>query len=227
LKDKRAKAFRQILSDAVREKLAAGICPDTILPLFRETLAFSQTLISELEASGDSPAVACKSGCFLCCHSRVSVIPLEALLMAEFVAAKFSRSQVDELVKRIHRAHDLTQGKTDKQIYTLKTVLPCVFLEGGRCSVYEARPSICRAWNAFDAADCRSAYDSADYRARVASSPARRLVFGAARDLFQQLSVESVLQHHTLTLCDAMADCLLSSDPLVSWARGDDIFHYN
>ena len=219
--------FRQILSDAVRGKLDAGSPREAMLPLFREILDFSQTLIFELEASGDSPRVACKSGCFLCCHSRVSVIPLEALLMAEFVDAEFSALQVDALVGRIHRSHDLTNGKSPEQIYALKDELPCVFLDGGRCSVYQARPSICRAWNALDSADCKVAYDSSDASASVASSPARRLVYGSARDLFQQLSLESFLQHDTLTLSEAMADCFHSPDPLACWARGDGIFHYH
>jgi len=147
--------------------------------------------------------------------------------MAEFVELEFSGPRVHALQDRIHRSHDLTKGKSPEQIYALKKELPCVFLEEGKCSVYQARPSICRAWNAFDAAECQSAYDSADSAASVGSSQARRLVFGAARDLFQQLCLESFLQHDTLILCEAMADCFLSPEPLACWARGDKIFHYN
>ncbi len=222
-----AGAFGQILSNAVRKKLDAGLSREAILPLFRETLDFSQALIVELEASGGSPQVACKSGCFLCCHSRVSVIPLEALLMAEFVRLTFSGPEVLALRNRIHRSHGLTEGKRPEQIYALKKDLPCVFLEGGRCSVYEARPSICRAWNSFDEAECRSAYESSDSAASIASSPARRFVFGAARDLFQQISLEFSLQSDTLLLCDAIADCFHSQGPLSCWARGEAIFRYN
>lgn len=219
-------AFAQFLFDAVREKLDGITSHAAILPVFQQVLEFLQTLVTQLEDGGESPLVACRSGCSFCCHSQVSIIPIEALLMAGFVVAEFTGSQVRSLQDRIVRARSLTAGKSPSQVYAMKKDLPCIFLDGGRCGVYTARPSICRSWNSFDAAACRLAYDSPDMASSVSSSPARNFVFGTARELFQTLTRDLSLQHDTLLLPNAMSDCFLLPDPLVHWAKGEIVFHY-
>ncbi len=199
---------------------------EAILPVFQEVLEFSQTIIRNLERAGQSPKVACQSGCSYCCHSQVNIIPIEALAICAFIKTDFTSGQVSTLNAGISRARSLTAGKTFKQVYAIRADLPCVFLTAGKCSIYAMRPSICRSWNSFDAGACRHAYGSFDAASSVETSPARNFVFGTTRDLFEQLSVSLSLQSGTLLLHNAMFDCLNSSDPLGCWARGDDVFGY-
>ena len=217
--------FARILSDAVRQKLEGITSQKALLPILLEVLEFSQSLVTELETTGASHEVACASGCDFCCYSQVSIIPLEALLMDGFVKAQFSSNQIFALRGRIDRSCAMAAGKSFEQIHAMKNDRPCVFLESGRCSVYQVRPSICRSWNSFDAGACRTAYGSRDPEAGIASSPARNFVFGTARNLFQQISRDLELQYDTLLLSDAMSDCFLSGDPLDQWSRGELIFH--
>lgn len=219
--------FARILSNALAARLEGMASNAALVPVFQEILAFSQTLVDELEVSGLSPRVACSSGCTFCCHSQVNIIPLEALLMAGFVKEVFSGPQVQALRGRIDRSRAMTTGKSPGQIYGMKKDLPCVFLEAGTCSIYTARPSICRSWNSFDALACRAAYHSPDAASSVSSSEARNFIFGTARTLFQQLTRDRALQHNTLFLYNAMSDCFLDPDPLTQWARGELVFHYD
>lgn len=215
----------RILSEAVRQKLAGVTSNDALLSIFLEVLDFSQILVSELETAGESPCVACTSGCAFCCYSQVSIIPLEALLMDRYVKAEFSSEEISALRSRIDRVRSMTAGKSFQQIHAIKTNLPCVFLESGRCSVYTVRPSICRAWSSFDTTACRVAYDSRDPEVCIASSEARNFIFGTARNLFQQFSRDLILQCDTLLLYNAMSDCFSFEDPLRYWGRGELVFH--
>ncbi|CDN90608.1 hypothetical protein BN948_05053 [Hydrogenophaga intermedia] len=79
-----------------------------------------------------TPFSACRHGCAHCCHIAVSVPEVEAKL----IAAKTGRR-----LQRPLRPRSLADG-ADEHDYGYDD--PCVFLEGGRCSIYEHRPLACR-----------------------------------------------------------------------------------
>ena len=227
----RENEFEAILFQTIHKKLnqktSDGIkFHDAILPVFQETLEFSDSIVQNLEKNGQSPKVACRSGCNYCCHSQVNIIPIEALLISAFIKTDFTVTQVSALNAEISQIHLLTAGKTLEQLYAIKGDLPCLFLMKGKCSIYKMRPSICRSWNSFDSKSCKTAYNSVDYRSPVIGSQARNFVFGTTRSLFGQLSKAFSLQSETLLLPDAMSDCLNNSDPIGQWARGCDVFRY-
>jgi hypothetical protein len=221
--------LERILFHTIQEKLQQKKTDgfklyDVILPVFQEMLEFSDQIVLDLEENGHCPEVACQSGCSYCCHSQVSVIPIEALLIGAFIKTDFSRMEISELHTGMSQINARTCGKTLEQIYVIKDGLPCLFLKQGKCRIYHMRPSICRSWNSFDSAACRSAYDSADYRSQVPGSPARNLIFGTTRSLFKDLSDVFSLQSDILSLPHAVSDCLNSTDPLAQWLNGDVLF---
>ena len=73
--------FKTILVNFTRKKMTHGTHRDTILVAIQAVMVFIQEIIEQLEASGQSPAVSCGSGCCFCCHSLIRVIPAEALLI--------------------------------------------------------------------------------------------------------------------------------------------------
>lgn len=224
--------FEQILSRILQEKLyekkmnGVGF-QDAILLVFKEVLEFSDSIIQDFERDGKSPRVACKSGCSYCCHSLVHIIPIEALLIFQFISVNFTCSEINALRDVISHTRLLTQGKTVAQIYTLKHELPCMFLKHGKCTIYAIRPSICRSWNSMDAKTCRVAYDSFDYKSSVNASPIRNFILGTTRELFEQFSEALLFQSKTLLLHNAVSDCLNSFDPLGLWAKGYRVFSYD
>ena len=82
------------------------------------------TKISEIGA----PLTACKNGCSYCCYQAVSVSELEARDISKLTGRRYVKPQVTDI-------------KEDRQRFA---GVPCVFLEKGQCSIYEARPLICR-----------------------------------------------------------------------------------
>jgi len=223
--------FEEILFQTIQEKLfqkkSDGLrFHDAILPVFQEILEFSDSIVQNLEENGQSPKVACQSGCNYCCHSQVNIIPIEALLISAFIKKNFTFTEVSALHAEISQIHLLSAGKTLKQLYDLKGNLPCLFLKKGKCSIYKVRPSICRSWNSFDSLSCKAAYNSVDYRSSIIGSPARNFVFGTTRALFEQLSEVFSLQSDTLLLPNAISDCLNNAAPLNQWAKGYDVFKY-
>ena len=82
---------------------------------------------------GAGPFVACARGCSACCHMNVSITDLEADRLAQAsgrAPAKLSRAVKHELDEYIG--------------------VPCPFLKDGECSVYDARPFMCRQHLSFD-----------------------------------------------------------------------------
>lgn len=65
--------------------------------------------------------VPCKKGCTHCCRIPVSISELEAEYIAKF-----------------------TKNKRTKAILPAETNSPCPFLQKGACSIYTARPFVCR-----------------------------------------------------------------------------------
>lgn len=223
--------FEDILLQIIQEKLSQKKLDgfrfqDSILPVFLDVLEFSDSIIKDIEENGQGQTCACQSGCTYCCHSRVKIIPIEALLISTFIQTDFTETQINELNTGISRTLSMTKDKTSEQVYALKNDLPCLFLKKGKCSIYKIRPSICRSWNSFDSMACKSAYDSADSKSSVSVSPARNFVFGTTRGLFEQISKASELQSDTLLLHNAVSDCLSIPDPMGQWSRGYDVFRY-
>lgn len=95
-------------------------------------------LRSEVDTWANSPAVkarvSCSAGCFGCCRAVVPVAPGEA----EHVLQALSE-----------------EGKARVLRFRGNLVSLCPLLENGRCSVYQDRPLVCRAFHSESApADC-------------------------------------------------------------------------
>lgn len=223
--------LEKILFHAIQKKLHQKKSDDlrfhdVILSVFQEVLEFSDSIVKSLEENGQSPKVACRSGCNYCCHSQINIIPIEALLISAFIKTDFTCTEVSALNAGISRIQFLTAGKTLEQVYAIKDELPCLFLKKGKCSIYKIRPSICRSWNSLDSKVCKAAYESVDYKSAVTCSPARNFVFGTTRALFEQLSQAYSLQSDTLLLHNAMSDCITNPDSFVQWTKGCKVFRY-
>jgi hypothetical protein len=99
-------------------------------------------------------SVACHAGCDACCHVPVGVQAHEVLIAARHAHLHFSPEDLDALIVRasVHRA--AFDGRSNQERTELRT--PCVFLLGGNCTIYEARPEACRSHHSHDAAACRA-----------------------------------------------------------------------
>lgn len=100
--------------------------------------------------------IACKPGCAFCCKFRISVLPIEALRIAQHVESEFSdeekaglRERVGAYIEQLNELHGMAR---------VDTPIDCPFLgEEGRCTIYDVRPLACRMHHSQDRAACERA----------------------------------------------------------------------
>jgi len=92
--------------------------------------------------------LACQRGCSHCCHGWVSATAPEILYSVKTLPGE----RLAHVTQKVAQADRLTGGKSDAE--RTRIVLPCPLLEDHTCSVYEARPVICRSTVSTDALVC-------------------------------------------------------------------------
>lgn len=102
----------------------------------------------------------CKAGCGHCCQLLVLTSKLEADAMKEYIASHFTALQIAEFKEKVGKHKEILSSitvnsdgsfsKESTQVY-LSSRIPCAFLdENNCCSIYEARPFICRKYIVFN-----------------------------------------------------------------------------
>ncbi|GAB4009847.1 MAG: hypothetical protein Fur0010_01300 [Bdellovibrio sp.] len=85
-----------------------------------------------------SDQIHCKKGCDLCCYTDISVSKVEVLRIETWFN-QLDQAQREKLLVLWNQKqpHGKTYGGGEAQ--------PCAFLYHGECSIYSARPTICRS----------------------------------------------------------------------------------
>lgn len=135
-----------------------------VLDLARGAMESTSRLVAGLLAHAPAGAVACRAGCDHCCHVIVGVTAPEALTIFDHLRRSCSDAQMARLRERVAAFRDRTRGLSSAERFSPEH--PCVFLEGGRCSIYDVRPLACRGMNSLDATECETRLR--DPEARVA-----------------------------------------------------------
>ncbi|MES2569080.1 MAG: YkgJ family cysteine cluster protein [Verrucomicrobiota bacterium] len=136
--------------------LARAKSPDEYHGALRKELAAFNSLQEALVAKGEV-RLACKDGCFTCCHLRVDVRPPEIFLIAEYVRTRFSPEELAVLMERLAAHAEKVLALTPFEHVTQN--VQCPILRDGRCSIYPVRPHVCRRYHSKDFAACQYVYD--------------------------------------------------------------------
>jgi len=90
--------------------------------------------LSQQMSPGSASRMHCGQGCSWCCYKQIRISPLDAI-----AAASADLTSTFEYPLPVHPSG----------------AQPCPLLREGRCSVYQARPIVCRAFHSFDSEQCR------------------------------------------------------------------------
>lgn len=164
--------------------------------------------------------VACKRGCFYCCHVLVDVSIPELARLVTHAQQNMTPGELDDLRGRSVEAAAKTRG-TDPISYPFRQ--PCAFLSDGECSAYEARPLACRNEHSLDVDGCRYVYETG--KDAPANDDHQARATGAAMCLALELAmVEAGVPPTAYELQQALAIALTVPNAFERWAVGDDVF---
>ncbi|HTI88923.1 MAG TPA: YkgJ family cysteine cluster protein [Alphaproteobacteria bacterium] len=162
--------------------------------------------------------VACRKGCAFCCSLSVSASAPQVFAVADHLRA--SAPDLAAEIARIAAADARTRGLDTYGRFLNKAF--CAFLVDGACSVYSARPSVCRGALSRSAEVCERLFrgertDDANIDEAT--------VFRTACDE----AVWAVLHRHGLRLAGyelahAVLVALAEPDAEARWRRGEDVF---
>lgn len=95
----------------------------------------------------------CRRGCSMCCSQMFSISLIEAAYISKAIKAmpeeerERLRSSAREYVARVKQLTSGDHEQGDEGINVRPGArLPCPALKGDECSIYDARPIICRKW---------------------------------------------------------------------------------
>jgi len=176
-------------------------------------------------AATENPKVkmpACKGGCAYCCHSQVSVLPIEALHLAASICDRMPADKSAETKQRVAGYLDEVRGLSFGE-RSLKVIACPLLSEAGECGSYANRPLVCRMHHSVDADRCKA--NLYDQSVSVPSIPifADRILPVLAG--LHQGCVEAGLVSRNLPLVDAVA-VFLQQGAAQAWLGGDDIFDH-
>src|SRR5262245_48547621 len=128
--DNQVEAALERQKAATIEALQSGQTNAAVLRLAEQ---LHRTMSAAIDALPSKAQHACAPGCFFCCYLPVDVLAPEAFRIAAHLKQTRSPGELAELVYRL-----AAPSRRDPGTH------PCVFLNQGRCSIYEVRPMVCR-----------------------------------------------------------------------------------
>jgi Fe-S-cluster containining protein len=129
-------------------------------------------LASQLHRNSDSEAseirkqvetsqerkLACGKGCMWCCYQPVDASANEVIAIGHLIS-KWSITERDAFWERVESYADkIAELPRGSRHAVVRANLPCPAIgREGECSVYSARPNVCRGVDSFDASVCEAA----------------------------------------------------------------------
>jgi Fe-S-cluster containining protein len=177
---------------------------------------FDRTMRKMPEAYGGR-ALACKAGCTYCCHNVVMATAPEIFLAASELRAQHDRAFVADVAGRCNATGQSRDGQPGGR------KPPCPLLQNGLCSVYSARPSVCRKHNSFDVGACIAAFEGGG-----GDIPIRRFDQEAfeccAVALITGMRLWDERQGSVFELSGALGIVLQDPQAEQKWLAGEDVF---
>ena len=176
------------------------------------TRVFDRTML-RMPAAATGEPLACKAGCTYCCHNVVMATAPEIFLAASELRASYDAGFVAAVAGRCD-AVGATAGIRRS---------PCPLLHDNLCSVYSARPTVCRKHTSFSVDAC-----IADYEGRGGEIPIRRF----DQEIFECCAVALLVgmrlwderQGAVFELSGALRVALQDPQAEQKWLAGEAVF---
>jgi Fe-S-cluster containining protein len=167
--------------------------------------------------AADKVAIACTRGCTYCCHTYVSAMAPEVFRVTRAVRAhRLTEPQRLSLIEQLQ----ITAGQSHAE--RLGGKRPCALLSDGLCSVYAARPAVCRKTASTSLDDCIAVFNGGT---AGWTSPRINDVASSASHYALSIALKTQsLDWHSYELSAALIVALSRADAESAWLSGDDVF---
>jgi hypothetical protein len=201
------------LAVAVRDELAKTANPSraaNAAALANRVFDLTMRTMPPAPSGGE---IACRAGCTYCCHNMVMATAPEVFLAARELRSRHDPQFVTAVAGRCD-AFAIDAGVRKS---------PCALLHDNLCSVYAARPTVCRKHTSFAVAACL-----ADYEGRGGSIPIRRFDQGVfeccAVALLIGVRLWNGRQGAVFELPGALRVVLRDPEAEERWLAGESVF---
>jgi Fe-S-cluster containining protein len=167
----------------------------------------------------------CKEGCSWCCQgAKVDVLVPEALAIIEHQRARLSPEELERFRENIASAAAYFREMTIES--RRESRYPCPLLDeaSGRCTIYEVRPMLCRAYNSLDEGQCERACKEPLYGHDIPIDASRQGIFVSISFELQSAIHDAGMDSRWFDLINALHLALAEPDAGDRWAKGDRVF---
>jgi Fe-S-cluster containining protein len=215
----------ETLTNGIEKALVQGAQPSNVFAVARTAAATHDNTIKGLEPMVPPLAhpLACVRGCAHCCHITVVTDVPTVLNLAEHIRAHFSADQREDLRRRMAKRIAAVDAMSNPD--RVKARLPCPLLVDGACSVYDARPLICRSFNSFDAEACAREIMSGRPGVTIPSYDVPLRVGMAVAKGVEEGLVEAGQFDGGIELVRGLAIAMTEPDAARRWLAGEELFY--
>jgi Fe-S-cluster containining protein len=210
--------------DNVESIVAQGRVPERALEIPLSAFFLADHLTRRFEAEAELPhPVACQSGCDSCCYNQVELTPPEALLICHHIAQHFSDAEQELLLAHVARIMEIlkTMGKAESA--ARRREIPCPLLRHRTCSIYPARPLVCRAMHGLDRERCAAELRRGSLAGSQYYAHRHEIAVSVSAGL-QEGCKAAGLQSKTLNLTRALHDFFTQEKAVERWINGEEVF---
>lgn len=219
------------LADYARTVIASALgreaTPQRAVQVFRKAALVTDSNIRERLKALDrmsiqdrqKSALACSAGCAYCCFQWVRCTLPEVLAVAAFIREHWTEEQIAELLADCVIYRSSFKAMPEGKIFALG----CPLLRNNMCSVYEARPFICRGCNSMDAEKCRQGVEDPNNTLIPVAVPLVQTAGAIRRGMTQGLE-DAGFNSHELVFALALQTALSTSDAGDRFFAGEDVF---
>ena len=221
----RALRVLQEQREAIRRRVQGEVAPLLGEDPARAAVRAHEALDEEWRRSTarqDALQPACSAGCSYCCHVHADATIPEILAVAAHLARTRSPEALEALEARLSRQAERVEHLSDEERWAAK--IPCALLgEGGRCSIYEARPLRCRAFHSCSVDECRDAYAGRE-GAIVVTVPLLERAVDAVEDGYDRALADAGYSAEGFRLEIALLVALEDPEAAARWRAGEPAF---
>jgi Fe-S-cluster containining protein len=181
-------------------------------------------LISERLTQNEDPMrrrlPVCAEGCAYCCYQGVSVAAPEALRIAAFLRETLSLEKLARVREAVARVAAETRMMSTEERIRARIACPLLDDESQTCTVFEVRPTSCRAYNSCNVEQCYKSWDTRDPDVPIPGSALQQASMQAVwLGMIAACGIEGV-EGDTLELSVALAAALEDEGALDAWLAG-------